>query len=329
MFINRGGMLRAVMVALCAGAALVGVSQEALAQAFPSKPIRFIVPFAPGGALDVLARPLALKLHEQLGQPVVVETRPGGATVVGAAYVAQQPPDGHIFMINAVGHYLTPLFVSNVPFDPVKDFTPIILVAATPNVVAVHPSVPASSLKELLEYAKKSPPVFYGTSGPGTTHHIGGIMLAQLTGLDFQHVNYRGGNQSVTDVLGGQIPMVILTAGNAMQYVRQGRLKAIAMIDGQRSPNYPEIPTIGETIPGYAVPDTWIGILGPAGIPANILKKLNEELHKALLAPEVRSRLESNGWEVRPGTAEEFAALALRDRDAFQRIVATAGIKPE
>ncbi|HEY8250854.1 MAG TPA: tripartite tricarboxylate transporter substrate binding protein [Burkholderiales bacterium] len=320
---NRYRIL-ALVLALCAPA-------FASAQAFPSKPIRMIVPYAPGGATDVLARPIAQRLSEQVGQPVVVENRPGANATIGADHVAKSPPDGYTFFLGSIVHYMVPFFSKNVPYDPVKDFTPLALVAVVPNILAVNPSLPIHSVKDLIDYAKKSGvKMHYGTTGTGSTHHLGGIFLAQTAGIPLEHVPYKGGNPAIQDVLSGSIPLVILTATTVMPQVKNGKLRALGLIENRRFDVVPGVPTIGESLPGYAVPDTWFGVLGPAGMPRPIVERLNSELRKAVQAPDVRQRIENIGM-VPTGTAgiDEIAANIASEVDTIRKIVTAADIKPE
>jgi tripartite-type tricarboxylate transporter receptor subunit TctC len=303
----------------------------AQAQAFPSKPIRMVVPYAPGGATDVLARPIAQKLSEQVGQPVVVENRPGANATIGADHVARSAPDGYTFFLGSIVHYMVPFFSRNVPYDPLKDFTPIAQVAVVPNILAVNPSLPIHSVKDLVEYAKKSGNKLpYGTTGTGSTHHLGGILLGQLTGMALEHVPYKGGNPAIQDVLSGSIPVVILTATTVMPQVKNGKLRALGLIESRRYDVVPGVPTIGESLPGYGVPDTWFGIMGPAHMPRPVLEKLNTEIRKAVQDPEVRSRIQNIGMEPTGiTTADQMAANVRGEVDTIRKIITTAKIQPE
>jgi tripartite-type tricarboxylate transporter receptor subunit TctC len=290
-----------------------------------------VVPYAPGGATDVLARPIAHKLGEQIGQPVIVENRPGANATIGADQVAKSPPDGHTFFLGSVVHFMVPFFAKNVPYDPVKDFTPIAQVAVVPNVLAVNPSLPIHSVQDLIGYAKKSGvKMHYGTTGTGSTHHLGGIFLAQTAGIALEHVPYKGGNPAIQDVLSGSIPLVILTATTIMPQVKNGKLRALGLIENRRFAGVPGVPTIGETVPGYAVPDTWFGFLGPAGMPSAVVDQLNAEIRKCLNDPDVRQRVANLGMEVTgTATAGEMAANVKAEVETIRKIVTAAGIKPE
>ena len=314
----------AVLLVLCA-------PLLALAQAFPSKPIRMVVPYAPGGATDVLARPIAAKLSEQVGQPVIVENRPGANATIGADAVAKSAPDGHTFFLGSIVHYMVPFFTKNVPYDPLKDFTPIAQVAVVPNILAVNPSLPIHSVKDLIEYAKKSGnKLHYGTTGTGSTHHLGGIFLAQTAGIALEHVPYKGGNPAIQDVLSGSIPLVILTATTIMPQVKNGKLRALGLIENRRFDVLPGVPTIGETVSGYAVPDTWFGFMGPAGMPRAVVEKLNAEIRKALQDGDVKQRVVNIGMQpTGTATADEMAANVKSEVETIRKIVTSAGIQPE
>jgi tripartite-type tricarboxylate transporter receptor subunit TctC len=312
-------------------AVLAALPFAAAGQAYPSKTIHMIVPYAAGGATDVLARPIAQKLSEQVGQPVIVENRPGANTTIGADHVAKSAPDGYTVMLGSIVHYMLPYFSKSVPYDTVRDFTPLAQVAVVPNVLAVNASLPIHSVKDLIDYAKKSPTkLYYGTTGTGSTHHLGGILLAQMAGIPLEHVPYKGGNPTMQDALSGAIPVIILTATTIMPQVKNGKLRALGLIESRRFDLVPGVPTIGETVPGYAVPDTWFGFLGPAGLPRPILEKLNADLCKAVQDPDVRKRVEALGM-VPTGTANatQVAANVRAEIESIRKIVAAAGIQPE
>src|SRR5262245_55927364 len=205
-------------------------------QAQPSYPSRLVVPYAAGGAVDALARPAAQRLAEQLGQPVVVENRPGAGSALGADHVARSAPDGYTLLLGSIVNYTAPLFSKSLPYDPSKDFTAVHISVSMPNVLAVHPSLPVRSVGELVEFARRNPgKLFYGTSGIGSTHHIGGIVLARAAGLEIEHVPYKGGNPTIADALAGSIPMVILTAATIMPPANAGKLRALAVIEDRRA----------------------------------------------------------------------------------------------
>jgi tripartite-type tricarboxylate transporter receptor subunit TctC len=312
-------------------AALFCLPLAATAQGYPTKPIRLIVPYAPGGATDVLARPIAAKLGEQLGQPLIVENRPGANTAIGADQMARSAPDGYTFMLGSVVQYMLPFFQKGVPFDPLRDFTPISIVAVVPNVLAVSVNLPIHSVKDLIDYARKpGNRLLYGTTGSGSTHHLGGIVLAQTAGIPLEHVPYKGGNPAMQDALAGSIPLVILTATTVMPQVKNGKLRALGLIESRRFDLVPGVPTIAETVPGYSVPDTWFGFAGPAGLPRPIVERLNAELRKAVQDPELQKRIEGLGI-VPTGTSspDQVATTVRAESEAIRKVVTAAGIQPE
>jgi tripartite-type tricarboxylate transporter receptor subunit TctC len=300
-------------------------------QNYPNRVIRLVVPYAAGGAGDGVARPLAQRLTEILGQPVIVDNKPGANAALGADLVAKAAPDGYNILLAAVVHYIVPMFSKSVPYDPIKDFTAIAPVVVTPNILAVHPSLPVKNTRELIDYAKKNPgKLFYGTTGVGSTHHLGGILFAQMAGIQMDHAPYKGGNPTISDALGGQIPVVILTSPTVLPHVNAGRLNAIGVIETKRARGTPDIPTLGETVTGYGLPDTWFGILGPANMPKPLVERLNAAIRLATSDPELRTRLEKAGFEMSASmTPDEFSSSIRNDAEIYRRIVSTAGIKPE
>lgn len=312
-------------------AALFAAPLLASGQAYPNRPIRMVVPYAPGGAVDAFARPIAQKMSDILGQPVIIDNRPGANATLGSDNVARSPADGYTILMTSVVHDLVPFFSKNVPYDPIKDFTPIANLGSTPNILAVHPSVPVHSVQELIDYAKKNPnKLFYGTTGVGSTHHLGGVLFAQMANINFEHVPYKGGSPTINDALGGQIPVVILTAPTILPFARQGKLRPLGLIEGKRYKSTGDIPSIAETIAGYSIPELWLGVLGPAGLPHAVTEKLNAAIRQAVNTPDVKQRLETAGFEITGNTsAEEFGATITTDVGKFKKIITSANIKPE
>ena len=301
-----------------------------IGQAYPSKPIRLVVPTPPGGSQDVLARSTGQRLSELIGQPVIVDNRPGAGGTIAANYVAKSAPDGYTLLVAPLGHYTTQYFFRNLPFDPHKDFTPIINLVLIPNALVVQNALPVQSMRELLEYGKANPGrMQYGTYAIGSINHLAGILISQLTGLAMEHVPYKGGAAAVADVLAGQIPIAIVGASSVLPQARSGKLRILAVIENRRFASVPGVPSIAETL-GYALPDSWLGLIGPAGLPRAIVEQLNAQARSAIHTPEVKRRLENLGFEVTGNeSAEQFAAAIGTDTETLGRLIVAAGIRPE
>lgn len=311
--------------------ALLAAPLAALAQAYPSKPIKLVVPYPPGGSTDLLGRTVSQKMGENMGQHIIVDNRGGANGTLGSAMVAHAAPDGYTFLLGTGATHGLTLFLSKaVPYDPVKDFTPITAAVVVPIALAVHPSVPAQSVKELVEYAKRNPKkLAFGSSGAGSPHHLAGELLKQVTGIDMEHVAYKGAGPAMQDLVGGQIPIVFTTLSTAIPQMRAGKIRVLALVENKRQPSAPDVPTVGESVPGYAMPSSWLGFFGPAGMREPILARLNTEILKAVRALEVRAKLETAGMPVTGTTSEEFSRMVRDDIETFRRIVQAAGIKPE
>ena len=303
----------------------------AWAQSFPTKPVRLIVPYPAGGVVDTAARAVGKKLADVLGQAVIVENQPGANATIGLVTVAKSPPDGHTIGLTSMVHYMVPFFSKNMPYDTLRDFTPIAPIAVVNDIVAVNPSVPVKSIQELIDHGRQSKtPLFYGTPGVGGSQHLGGLLLAQSTGLNLDHVPYKGGSIALADALGGQVPMVVLSAPSVLPHLKTGKLRALGVIQDKRMRSAPDIPTVSETIPGFAVPPLWIGILGPAGLPKAVSERLNQALRQAMRAPEVRQALEDRGYDmVAEVGVDEFLGSIKSDVEVIRKIVTTARIQPE
>lgn len=314
------------MSAALAVALLVGTAGQALAQSYPTKPIRIVVPFPPGGISDVLSRILGVKLTESMGQPVVIENRAGAGTTIAAAEVAKSAPDGYtLYFADVTTHAINATLYRKLPYDTVKDFSTITMVAFTPLILVVHPSVPARSVKELIELAKAKPgQLNMASSGNGTITHLAGELFKSLTGVDMLHVPYTGSAPAATALLGGQVSLLFSSVPPALPHVKTGKLRGLAVTTPKRSPAVPDIPTVGETLPGFEL-TLWSGILGPGGMPKEIVTKLNTEIAKALKLPDVRERFAVQSAEPSPGTPEQLGAHLRTEIDKLGKLVKASG----
>ncbi len=320
---------KGIVTALLGVAAMAGAPAQA--QTYPDRPIKLVVPYAPGGSTDLLGRTVAAKMGESMGQTIIVENRGGGGGMIGSELVARAAPDGYTFLVGTGATHGIVKFTSKaLNYDPVKDFTALTEAVEVPIVLAVHSSVPANNAMEFVEYVKKNPgKISFGSSGTGSPHHLAGELLKQITGIDMVHVPYKGAGPSMQDLVGGQIPAVFTTLSTAIPQMRGGKIKVLGLVESRRQPSVPDVPTIGESVPGYAMPRSWLGFFGPAGMPAPIVKRLNAELLKALHAPDTRAKLESAGMPVIGTSAEEFAIVVRDDIEMYRKIATSAGIKPE
>jgi tripartite-type tricarboxylate transporter receptor subunit TctC len=310
-------------------ALLLWVSLSAAAQPFPSKPVRLIVPFPPGGAVDYYARAVQQRLQEMLGQPILIENRSGAGGMVGADLVAKAAPDGTTLLVGNIASLAMNVgLYSKMTYDPRKDLTPIIRTVAVNYVMAVHPSVPARSVKELVAHAKANPgKLSYGSAGSGSAPHLATELLKQRAGIDMLHVPFKGGGPMVADLLGGQIQLVIADQANLMPHVKAGKLHALAVGTLERSASYPDIPTIAESgFPGFEA-RAWQGIAGPANLNADIVRQLNAAFAKAMAFPEVHQRLLDGGLDPITGTPEDFAAFIRSEIDKWAKVAKDVGAR--
>ena len=318
-------------VVLALLAFLVAVSgRDVIAQDYPVKPIRLVAPFAPAGTIDVLARAIGQRLTEAWGQPVVVENRPGAGGNIGTESVAKSAADGYTMLLISVGFASNPALYSKLPFDPIKDFAPVTLVATTQNVLIVHPSVPARSARELIQLAKSRPgQLNFGSSGTGTSQHLAGELFKSMAGVQMQHVPYRGSAPALTALIGGEVSLMFNNLLTALPHVKAGRLRALAVTSAERSPAAPEIPTMAESgLPGYDV-STWYGLLVPAGTPKEIVARLNAEVVRILNLPELKERLRSQGADVIPSTPDQFAAHIRQEMVKWAQVVRQSGARAD
>ena len=321
----RCAVLTALVAAASAGAA------PAAAQTYPSRPITLVVPFPPGGSATIIARIIADKMSEGLGQQIVIDNRGGAGGSIAARQVAKSAPDGATLLLAFTGTLaVSPLIFANVGYDPRKDFAGIGLIGMAPSVLAVHPSVPARSVADLIGIAKAEPgKIQYGSPGIGTTNHLAGELLAATTGIRITHIPYKGTGPAITDLLGGHIAMMFAPIPAAHGNVSAGALRALAVTSLKRSSLWPDIPTVAETgLPGFEVVQRST-LLAPAGTPRTIIDRLNKELNAVLATDEVRRRLAVEGGEPVPGAPEEYAADIDREEMRWSKLVATIGLKGE
>lgn len=317
----------ALLAALIPMAASTLASVPAAAQSYPAKPIRLIVPAAPGGGTDLVARVFAQQFNEALGQPVVVENRGGGGTTIGANAAAKAPPDGYTILLHHTSLAFNVSFYRKLPYDAVKDLAPITLVATQPFLVVVHPSLPVKSVRELLALAKAHPgEIAYGTGGAGSGPFMGAELLKQAAGIDMLHVPYKGAGPAFRDLIGGQVQTMVATMSLALPHAKAGRVRALAVTSPKRAAAAPQLPTVAESgVPGYDYL-VWYGLFAPAGVPRPIILRLNEEAAKIVRAPDIRQKLAGDGLETLSTTPEEFGAYLAREIDKWGKVVRAAGI---
>ena len=312
-------------------AVLLGAAQPAIAQApYPVKPIRFIVGFPPGGTNDIVARVIAPKLSEYLGQSVVVENRGGANTAIACEMFVRTPPDGHTLMLNAPGHATNPALMK-LNFDSIRDFSFITIAAESQNLLVVHPSFPPRSVKELIAFSMKHPPgsINYGSSGTGTTVHLSAELFQFMTGVKWLHIPYKGGGPAVIDLLAGQHVIYFGNVPTVILHARAGKLRALATTGPKRTPVAPEIPTVAEPgVPGYEV-TTFYGVSAPAKTPRPIIDRLHGEIVRALNTAELRERLQSLGADPVGNTPEQYTAFMQNEIAKWDKVIKAAGIKGE
>src|SRR4051812_12209624 len=298
---------------------------------WPSRPIKLVTPLAAGGATDVLGRAIGDEILGSLKQPLVIENRPGGGGTLAATTVARAQPDGYTLLLGTAGTLaITPVLSKNVTFDPVNDFLPLTIAVETPICLLVHKALPVNSVTDLVAYAKAHPgKLSFGSSGPNTTHHLAGELLKTVAGVDMVHIPYRGGNPAMTDFLAGQIPLLFATLSTALPHMQTGNFKILGTIESRRSRARPDIPTIGESLPGYAVPSSFLGFLAPAGLSGPLARRLNAVFVDAVETPSVRKTLEGSGFEVVTSTPAEFGATITTALERYRKIAADARIEAQ
>jgi tripartite-type tricarboxylate transporter receptor subunit TctC len=315
---------------LCAVALAVLAISTASAQPYPSRPIKIVVPYPPGGFNDTLGRTLATKFSEAWGQPSFVENKPGGNTLIGNEFVAKSPPDGYTLLVVAFPFSVVPSLFKTMPYDTVRDLTPVILAASSANLLVVHPSLPAKSVGELLALAKAKPgSLSYASTGNGSSNHISMELFKSLAGVNIVHIPYKGSAPAVTDLLGGQVQLMFDNTPNVLPHVKAGKLLALGSSGPKRDALTPDVPTVAEAgVPGYEL-TVWFGLVAPAGTPREVVQKLNAEVIKILAMPDVRARFLAQGVEPQGGTPEQFGEHIKSQMAKWAKVVQDAGVKAE
>ncbi|HUG59049.1 MAG TPA: tripartite tricarboxylate transporter substrate binding protein [Candidimonas sp.] len=322
-------LLSYMAAAVSAGALSLGAA-TASAESYPTQPIRLIVPFGAGGTTTILARMMADKLAQGLGQPFIVDNRPGAGGNIAFELVARAKPDGYTLLMGPIGLAINPAIYPSLPFDPLKDFDPISLYGGVANILVVNSSLPIHSVKELIDYAKKNPgQLSQGSSGNGSSSHLAGEMLKSRAGIDFMHVPYKGGAQAMQDVLAGQVSMLFDQVPAVLPHVKSGKVRALGVTTTTRSSGAPDIPTIAESgLPGYDV-NVWFGFLAPHGTPKAVISKINAEMTKVLNDAEFRQKMVSMGVDPMPSTPEKFSEFLREQTEVWSKVVKDSGAKLE
>jgi tripartite-type tricarboxylate transporter receptor subunit TctC len=302
-------------------------ASTALAQGYPNHPIKVIIPWPPGQATDLAARMVSEKLVPVLGQPLVMDNKPGAGGTIGAEAASKAPPDGYTLLAGSSGPISISPNVQKVPYDPLKDFAPISLLAINPYVLVVNPSVPAKNLPELIALLRANPGKFsFSSSGSGASSHLASVLFNSMANVSAVHVPYKGSSPSVTDLVSGQVAYTLETVPGVISFVKSGRLRALAVSSAKRSTAMPELPTIADDLPGYEM-SGWIGFMAPAGMPREISARLSSEVRKVLEIPEIKERFLALGLEPAGNTPEEYAEFLKRQNDRYASIVRQAGLK--
>lgn len=318
-------MIRNLLLA----ALLLGLPLSAIAQAYPTKPIRFIVPFAPGGNTDVQARLIGQKLTEALGQQVIVDNRPGAGGTIGVETAAKSSPDGHTIVLASFGNILVgPNLYKNLPYDPVKDLAPVVLVSEPAGLIVVHPSVPAKSFKEFIDYARSNPgKLNYASAGNGTWNHLFAEQLKSIAKIQMAHVPYKGAGPAMNDVVGGHVQVMFAPFPSARTHLNNGRLRALAVTGTKRSLLFPDVPTVAQAgLPDYSAA-SWFGILAPAGTPKPVITRLNQEVNRAFSSADIKAAYAAEGLEPAGGTPEDMAKSIREGMAKWGRLIRDLGIK--
>lgn len=300
-------------------ALIVGLSS---AHAFPDKPIKLVVPFAPGGGTDLIARTLAVEMSKDLGQPIVVENKPGAGTIIGTDLVAKSAPDGYTLVVSSIAHSVNPSLMEKLPYSTEKDFAPVAMIVRSPNVLVVRADSPYKSVKDIMAAAKANPDkLTYASPGNGTSSHLAGALFADMAKVEIKHIAYKGSGPALTDLLGGQTDIIFATSGSVGGFIDSGKLRALAITSAARSSAYPSVPTVAEAgVPGYVM-EGWYGFYAPAGTPAAVIEKLNAATRKAANSEAFKSKVVSEGMVVQTGTPAEFDAYVRAEIARWSKLV--------
>ena len=309
---------------------LIGWNSPAQAQTYPTRTIRIVVPYAPGGGCDFVGRTIAEKLSQALGQPEIVDNRPGGSTNIGTEFVAHSKPDGYTLLVGSVPTTVNMVLFKNLRFNTIHDFVHVTLLSAVPNILVVHPSLPAKSVPELIALAKSRPgQLTFGSAGIGTSTHLSGELFKMMAGIDMLHVPYKGGSGAVAELLGGHISMYFATSPSVVSQVQSGKLRALGLTSAKRSSSWPGVPTIAESgLPGFEQ-SAWHGLFAPSGTPESIVTRLSTETVRILRMPDVVARLATQGFDVIASSPAEFAAFIKQDVAKYEKLIKAANIHVE
>jgi tripartite-type tricarboxylate transporter receptor subunit TctC len=321
---------RQFLGAVGVGAIYSSLCGWAHADSWPAKPLKFIIGFPPGGATDVIGRLMAKKLSDALGQPVIIENKPGGSSNIGTDAVVKSPADGYTFLVNAITNAINASLFAKLPFDFEKDLEPVALFANVPNILVVHPSVPAKTVKEFIDFAKSRPgQIAYASSGNGTSIHLSGELFKLMAKVDLLHVPYKGSGPAITDLLGGQVQAMFDNMPSALPHVKAGKLRAIAVTSLKRSPSAPDVPTIDESgLPGFDV-GSWFGLMAPKGTPKEIITRINAESNKALASAEIKERFLELGAAPAPMSPEAYGDFIRSEIRKWAEVVKVSGARPD
>jgi tripartite-type tricarboxylate transporter receptor subunit TctC len=320
-------LTRLLALALVACAALLGV--PARAADYPTRPIKFVVPYPPAGTTDVLARIVAQYLTERLGQTVFVENRPGAGNNLGVEYVVNSPPDGYTMLLVNPANGINATLYKNLAFNFIRDIAPVAGIVRTPNVMEVTPSVPAKTVPEFIAYCKANPgKINMASSGSGTSVHLSGELFKSLTGCDMVHVPYKGAGPALVDLMSGQVQVMFDNLPSSAPHIKSGKLRALAVTSAQREPSLPNVPTVGESVPGYEA-TAWFGIGMPKNTPRDVIERINAEVNRALADPKIRERLAELGGRPIPGTPDDFGRTIAEETAKWEKVVISSGAKVE